>query len=280
MMSADNSVIELARWARAVARADSPAKVFKTLLEASRAAVPRACVFLVRRGDARGWGSVGYPTDQAQAQRAFRAALDQGWLGDVAREAEGAPCPRPAEADDPDFGQTAAADAVGCVIGIDGNPIALVIGERTSDESPWLPEGLALLTGVAQLRLEVNLAGRRAAAAEADTATKAPSEPEGDAPQEDTVETSEEQAPEIELARRYARLVATDIRLYNEEAVMLGRRNGDLAERIGEHIDRGKETFVRRHGDLGSAGMELLHEAYVQVLAAGDAALIPPSLLE
>ena len=279
-MSADNSVNELARWARAVARADSPAKVFKTLLEASQTAVPRACVFLVRHGDARGWGSVGYASDEAQAQRAFRAALDQGWLGDVTREAEGAPCRRPAEANDPDFGQTAATDAVGCVISIEGKPIALMVGERKTDENPWLPEGLALLAGVAELRLEVNLSGRRAGATGTDTASEAPTEPKGDAPQETAAERHDESAPELELARRYARLVATDIRLYNEEAVMLGRRNGDLAERIGEHIDRGKETFVRRHGDLGPTGIELLHEAYVQVLAAGDAALIPPNLLE
>jgi hypothetical protein len=271
-MSADNSVNELARWTRAVARADSPAKVFKTLLEASRAAVPRASVFLVRRGAAHGWGSIGYSTDEAQAQRAFRATLDHGWLGEVAREAESRPCPRPAETNDPDFGQAAATDAVACVIAIDGNPIALMVGERKADESPWLPEGLALLVGVAALRLEVNLAGRRAAATGTETASRTPAAA--------AAETREAEPPEVEVARRYARLVATDIRLYNEEAVMLGRRNGDLAERLGEHIDRGKETFVRRHGDLGPAGIELLREAYVQVLAAGDAALIPASLLE
>jgi len=279
-MSADDSVNELARWARAVARADSPAKVFKTLLEASRTAAPRACVFLVRQGDAHGWGSVGYSTGEAQAQRTFRAALDQGWLVDVAREAEGGPCPRPAGMNDPDFGQTAASDAVGCAIAIDGRPIALMVGERKAEELPWLPEGLALLAQAAQLRLEVNLARRKTAATGTETGSEAPAEPEGDAAQEAPTETSEEPAPEIEVARRYARLVATDIRLYNEEAVMLGRRNGDLAERLGEHIDRGKETFVRRHGDLGPAGIELLLEAYVQVLAAGDAALIPASLLD
>jgi len=73
----------------------------------------------------------------------------------------------------------------------------------------------------------------------------------------------------------YARLVATDIRLYNEEDVILGRRQGDLAERLGEHLDKGEETFMRRHGDLGHEGREILHDAYVQVLAGGDAELIP-----
>jgi hypothetical protein len=89
-----------------------------------------------------------------------------------------------------------------------------------------------------------------------------------------------EDSPEIAAARRYARLVATDIRLYNEDAVVLGRKNGDLTQRLGEHLDRGKVTFLKRHGNLGPAGLGLLHDAYVQILAAGDAQLIPASTLD
>jgi hypothetical protein len=272
MMNTDTTVNDLAGWARAVARADSPADVFKTLLEASRSAAPRAAVFLVRQGELHGWGSAGHAPDAAQAQRAFRAPLDEGWLGEVARDPEGAPCPRPADASDPDFGQREATETVGCAVRIDDRPIALVVGERSSDEDPWLPDGLALLAAVARLRLELNLARRRAGTSvETGTATRpapVPSEPA-------SAEPDDEAVPNLEVARRYARLVATDIRLYNEEAVMLGRRNGDLAERLSEPIDRGREAFARRHGDLGPTGLELLHEAYVQVLAGGDAALIP-----
>ena len=85
------------------------------------------------------------------------------------------------------------------------------------------------------------------------------------------VETGADSDPGLDAARRYARLVATDIRLYNEEAVTLGRRNGDLVKRLEEHLGRGKETFLRRHGDLGPTAIELLRDAYVQVLAGGDA---------
>ena len=86
--------------------------------------------------------------------------------------------------------------------------------------------------------------------------------------------------PELAAAQRFARLVATDIRLYNEEAVVLGRRNRDLAERLGEHLVRGRQTFLRRHGSLGPAGLHILHEAFVQVLAAGDGSLLPSSVLD
>jgi hypothetical protein len=88
------------------------------------------------------------------------------------------------------------------------------------------------------------------------------------------------ESPELAAAQRFARLLATDIRLYNEEAVVLGRRNRDLAQRLGEHLSRGKQTFLRRHAALGPAGLHILHEAYVQVLAAGDPSLLPATALD
>ena len=84
----------------------------------------------------------------------------------------------------------------------------------------------------------------------------------------------------LHTARSRNDQVATDIRLYNEEAVMLGRRHGDLVERLGRHLGQGKETFLRRHGSMGPAALQILHEAYVQVLAAGNAEIMPASALD
>ena len=82
--------------------------------------------------------------------------------------------------------------------------------------------------------------------------------------------------PEHDEARRFARLVATDIRLYNEEAVAHGRVEGDLAVRLGEQMQKGRESFERRFPSLGQEGMSILRDSFVQVLAGGDASLIPP----
>ena len=177
---------------------------------------------------------------------------------------------------DPDFGQLPADAMVGGTLCIDDRPVAILIGERASGETPWSPEALEMFASVAQLRLEIHLVRRKmdrlpVSADAADSSPDSGSETPRSAPAE---------APDLSRARRYAKLVATDIRLYNEEAVMLGRRNGDLSERIAEPLGRGKNTFLQRHGDLGTDGIQLLHEAYVQVLAAGDPALLPASLLD
>jgi hypothetical protein len=73
-------------------------------------------------------------------------------------------------------------------------------------------------------------------------------------------------------ARRYARLLLSEIRLYNEATVRLGRQHGDLLERLKPEIDRARRLFEER------VSMRQ-HDVYfqqelVQTLADGDAALL------
>ena len=51
----------------------------------------------------------------------------------------------------------------------------------------------------------------------------------------------------------------------------------DLARRLHDPLHQGRESFRRRFPDLGDEGLTLLHEAFVQVLAAGDQSLLPGS---
>ena len=49
-----------------------------------------------------------------------------------------------------------------------------------------------------------------------------------------------------ETARRYARLVVSDIRLGNEPAIRLGREHRDLGDRLRPQIERARETYLQR----------------------------------
>jgi len=290
---------ELDRQVHAMSRTSSPAEVFKVLREAAKLAAPRGAVFTVRQGRLRGWSGFGYGADVLHAQRNWKELPQAGgWLSQVLAERDQVLVYRDGGGE-PSFGQGPADEAAGSTIRISHQPIALLVVERSAGEEPWHPEALGLLVTVAQLRLELDLALRRlqdsepqaaAVSERIQPATASPAAPIPHSEKTDPVarevtelELLAEQPPRedatLEAARRYAKLVATDIRLYNEEAVVLGRRNGDLVRRLEEHLGRGKETFLRRHGDLGPTGIELLHEAYVQVLAGGDSNLIPPTLL-
>jgi hypothetical protein len=250
-------------------------------------------LFLVRQGTLRGWGSVGYAREAAARQRAFAAPADGGRAGRLAE------CSEPGleietEAADPDFGQPRPAESAAGLVRIKGQAIAMLLVERSERELPWSPPILGVALEFARLRLQLDLALRRVQGPGAAPGDEARPEPASAAPlpvsTSVTVEMSTDlapaseptaaDAPEIVAARRFAKLVATDIRLYNEEAVIEGRKHGDLPRRLGDHLGRGKETFLRRHGDLGPTGLDILHDAYVQVLAGGDSALIPASVLK
>jgi len=282
------SLEELHRAVSVVAAAVTPSEVFRRLIETAMLAAPKVAVLLVRQGLVKGWGCAGYTAESSKRLRAFSAAADGGWLGSLVASEQRGMIPRGGEHDDPDFGQTVA-ETVGAPLRVGDRPVALLVAERGSSQAPWEPDFLAVLIAVAEVRLELDLARRKIKRLQEERSGAAPGPRPEAAPAPSTAPETVELAPtaprdesgpandELTAARRYARLIATDIRLYNEEAVMKGRMQGDLASRMKEHLDRGRETFLRRYGDLGSAGQRILHEAFVEVLANGQAGLMTAS---
>lgn len=267
-----------------VALAESPPEVFRILLEAAEVGAPRAAIFLARGGRWRGWGAVGHGAEALGRLRRIEIPIDAGWLGALASAPEGAF--RTAGPFDtlPDFGQEAQDETIGVPLRIGGRPVAILAASRAEGEAPWAPEAIAILAHAARLRLELDLARRRARP----TTSPEPAAPRPDVPPPDTADSPaptgmapvEEPRAEdraIEDARRFARLVATEIRLYNEEDVLLGRRHRDLATRLADSIERGRQSFSKRFPSLGEGGLDLLRDAYVQVLAGGDPSLLPPA---
>jgi hypothetical protein len=276
----------------AIASAANPSAVFRLLLDGSRVGAPRATIFLVRHGQLRGWGSRGYTADAAARLRTISIARGDNWLGGALFEEADDELVRGPSDSGPDFGQPASVETRGFPVRVRSKTLAVLMVERSEDETSLVPAILKMLTSVACLRLELDLAWRKFRAAQeaaapappqaATTAVEAPRAPD---PHEkatsetslEPVEASDPADPAADgrrnEARRFAKLVATDIRLYNEEAVMLGRQHRDLVRRLGEDLERGRDSFRRRFPDLGDEGMNLLQEAYVQVLAAGDPSL-------
>ncbi|HEX9149950.1 MAG TPA: hypothetical protein VF958_12370, partial [Thermoanaerobaculia bacterium] len=72
-------------------------------------------------------------------------------------------------------------------------------------------------------------------------------------------------------ARRFARLLASEIKLYNEREVAEGRARGDLYARLRADIERGRRLYEERiPADLRS-GADYYYEELVEVLAGGRA---------
>ncbi len=82
---------------------------------------------------------------------------------------------------------------------------------------------------------------------------------------------SAEDASGHEEAQRLARLLVTEIKLYNEEAVEAGRESGDIYSRLQEDIDRSQQIFEDRVEEAIRSDTDYFKEALVRILGGGDA---------
>jgi hypothetical protein len=73
-----------------------------------------------------------------------------------------------------------------------------------------------------------------------------------------------------EEARRLARLLVSEIKLYNEEQVEAGRRNRDIYERLREDIDRSRQMYEERVEPRLVKATDYFYQELVRILAAGD----------
>jgi hypothetical protein len=88
--------------------------------------------------------------------------------------------------------------------------------------------------------------------------------------------TSPEDQKAHEDAKRFARLVVSEIKLYNETKVAEGRRGKDLYERLKEDIERGRQMYSDRVAAPVRDSTNYFFDELVRILAGGDASALGP----
>ena len=71
-------------------------------------------------------------------------------------------------------------------------------------------------------------------------------------------------------AKRFARLVVSEIKLYNEAKVAEGRKSKDIYERLKEDIERGRQMYQDRVSSGVRDVSDYFHDELVRILAGGD----------
>jgi hypothetical protein len=74
----------------------------------------------------------------------------------------------------------------------------------------------------------------------------------------------------FEEARRFARLLVSEIRLYNEATVQEGKLTRDLYRRLRDDIDRSREMYEQRIPAEIRAATDFFNDELVRILADGD----------
>jgi hypothetical protein len=152
---------------------------------------------------------------------------------------------------------------------LDGTPVAVLYAEQ--DAVPASPihdawsSAVEVLSRHASARLGYLTAWRAAQAyqqlapaAKASAGVRSATQPED---------------PE-QSARRYARLLVSEIKLYNEAAVREGRAQRDLARRLAGDIERARRLYEERVSSTVSGRSQYFQQELVQTLAGGDPSLL------
>jgi hypothetical protein len=75
-------------------------------------------------------------------------------------------------------------------------------------------------------------------------------------------------------ARRFAKLLVSEIELYNKAKVADGRKYKDLYKRLKVDIDRSRQTYEKRFGKTVGKKYDYLHDDLVKTLASNDPSML------
>ena len=240
---------------RAMDAATSLTDVLARLVEAAAAEASRAALFIVRGEHLQGHKAVGFP-DPIALQRL--PATGAGMLAHAIERREAVASSDDSGVEPPEFaGVPPGRAAIALPIAIGGEPVAILYADdSTGDQiapASW-PEAVQILGSHAASCLAHLTATRTAQAKRlVDSAS---------------VSTDESSA------KRYARLLVSEIKLYNEAAVRVGRENGDLLGRLRAEIERARKLYEERVPDGTGPQQSYFQQELVQTLADGNAALL------
>jgi hypothetical protein len=71
-------------------------------------------------------------------------------------------------------------------------------------------------------------------------------------------------------AKRFARLLVSEIKLYNEQAVAEGKANRDLYIRLKRDVDRSREMYEKRVSPVVARKIDYFHDEVIRILADND----------
>ena len=255
---------------RAIDRARSLSEILDMLAGSAGREAARAAVLLVRGDRLRGWRFVGFP-ESFDDSPIDLALSDAGIIAEAVERklvTSTSKSGKPA----PPFAQVAeglvGVDAIAFPIALAGEVVAVLYADQANPEPGTLdPAALEVLARHAARSLEALTAFKAARSiARADTGSQ--SAADGGGTPRFTVDNEEDEA-----ARRYARLLISEIKLYHAEAVAEGRRDRDLATRLGGEIARARAAYEQRVPAHLRGAAEHFYAELVRTLGGGDASL-------
>ena len=252
----------------------SQAEILRHLLEGEARFAGRVALFVVKGGTITGWQGIGFEDNEGiknlsvnansgLAGKAIQARnpaggkaqeFDKGFIGSMKAPAEDRCLVLP----------LVVKDKVAAVIYADGGtaPGGML------DES-----GLHELTRFAGVWLELT-AMRKVGGAAEDAPQAVASAMAASAPASAPAAPASDEDELHKKARRFAKLLVEEIKLYNQPRVEEGRQHKDLYERLKVDIEKSRSTYDKRYAESAVASSDYFTQELIRILADNDVSLM------
>jgi hypothetical protein len=290
-----------------ISRHQTQREILAALIDAAAAIYPRAALFIVKGGSLTGWAGLGFQgeggSDNETVAGLNLSASGQHILARAlsARAAVHASGHGPGDEVRSALGGGVPAESCAVPVLVRGRPAAVLYGDTGSAVEGGDPLALEIVTRAAGLAMERLGAPQSTARADAESSgaliPAAHAAPRGTAVTATPPEEAELQAILADLggtsrsasaddglsdeerrrqadARRFAHLLVSELLLYNEAAVIQGRKHRDLYARLRKEIDRSRQAFQTRFPAMGRSAGDFFSQELLRTLALGDPALL------
>src|SRR5215471_1793602 len=247
--------------ASAIQDSTSQAEILRHLLEGSARFCGRAALFVIKGGAMNGWQGTGFENNDEI--KSINLSASAG----LANKAIQGRTPVTGAANEFDNGFMGAVGAP-----VDGNCVVLplVVKEKVAaviyadagqlQDSTVDLSALTLLCRFTALWLELVALRKAGVTAPAEDAQSHPAagHPAGGEAVAATV--TAEDSDVHKRAKRFARLLVDEIKLYNQKKVAEGKQNRDLYDRLKEDIEKSRATYEKRFGETPASSADYFNQ--------------------
>jgi hypothetical protein len=252
---------------RALDGAGSLTDILDTLASCAGREAQRVAVLLVRGASVNSWRMIGFKDVTSPSN----LDLPLGGIGVIAEAVRTVATASSDSPGNPPFDLPAGRERIAIPIPMNGQVVAVLYADQGSGETQhdfvisW-PITLDVMARHAARCLEAITAFKAAR-----VITEQPGTIAGGASES---AGSPEMSDQDQAAKRYARLLVSEIKLYHEPAVVAGRLDRDLGVRLGGEIARARAMYEQRVPAAVRSRTDYFNDELVRTLADGDRGLL------
>jgi hypothetical protein len=264
--------------AAAIHESGSQADILRHLLEGEARFAGRVALFVVKGNAISGWQGIGF--EDNDAVKTLSIQTGSGLVGKAIQARN--PAAGSAQEFDAGFVKSMKAPIDGqCLV------LPLVVKDKVAAviyaDAGTVPggtldsSGLQALTRFAAIWLELAALRKAGGSSPTEEVAQPAAAMAASAPASATAASGSEEDELHKKARRFAKLLVEEIKLYNQPRVEEGRQHKDLYERLKVDIEKSRSTYDKRYAESAVASADYFTQELIRILADNDASLMGAS---